>query len=121
MEVEYFNLIVFCYFIDEYFVSDSVLIGDGGDFVVIVLYMFSLCKLFGWFDFGVFGILGVGVGFVIGVKLVNFEFDVWLFYGDGVVGFSLMEMDMFVCYGFSVVFYYCDDVEIVMGECVYFY
>lgn len=49
-------------------------------------------------DFGVFGILGVGGGFVLGVKLCRFDSDVWIIYGDGFFGYSVVEFDIFIRY-----------------------
>lgn len=58
---------------------------------------------FSWLDPGVFGTLGVGAGFAIGAKLVRPEADVWLLYGDGAAGFSLMEYDTFVRHNLNII------------------
>jgi len=49
-----------------------------------------------WLDPGPFGTLGVGAGFALGAKLVCPNKDVWIIWGDGSCGFSLMEVDTFV-------------------------
>jgi predicted metal-dependent hydrolase len=46
--------------------------------------------------------LGVGAGFALGAKLVSPEADVWLLYGDGAAGFSLLEFDTFARHGIGV-------------------
>jgi len=51
----------------------------------------------------VFGTLGVGAGFALGAKLARPDADVWIMYGDGAAGFSLMEMDTFARHGLGVV------------------
>lgn len=49
-----------------------------------------------WLDPGAFGTLGVGGGFALGAKLCRPEAEVWVIYGDGSLGYSLMEFDTFV-------------------------
>lgn len=48
-----------------------------------------------WLDPGAFGTLGVGGGFALGAKLVRPDCDIWLIWGDGSAGYSLMEFDTF--------------------------
>ncbi|KAF7236355.1 Acetolactate synthase-like protein [Varanus komodoensis] len=43
-----------------------------------------------------FGTLGVGGGFALGAKLCRPDSEVWIIYGDGSLGFSIMEFDSFV-------------------------
>jgi hypothetical protein len=57
----------------------------------------------GWLDPGVFGTLGVGAGFALGAKLVRPDADVWLLWGDGAAGFSLIELDTFARHGVPVI------------------
>lgn len=102
-EVEYLNPLELCQEIDNRLADKSVLIGDGGDFVATASYVVSPRKPYGWLDPGVFGTLGVGAGFAIGAKLVNPDDDVWLLYGDGAAGFSLMEMDTCARHGINII------------------
>ena len=44
----------------------------------------------------------MGAGFALGAKLVRPEADVWLLWGDGAAGFSLMEWDTFARHGVAV-------------------
>ena len=48
-----------------------------------------------WLDPGAFGTLGVGGGFALGAKLVRPDCDIWLIWGDGSAGYSLMDFDTF--------------------------
>jgi thiamine pyrophosphate-dependent acetolactate synthase large subunit-like protein len=54
-------------------------------------------------DPGVFGTLGMGAGFALGAKLVCPDHDVWIIYGDGSAGYSLMEYDTFVRHQLPVI------------------
>lgn len=76
--------------------DNSILVADGGDFVATASYIISPPGPLTWLDPGPFGTLGVGAGFALGAKLVHPEAEVWLLYGDGAAGFSLMEFDTFV-------------------------
>ena len=91
-----------CQLFDGHVSDDAILIGDGGDFVATAAYTVSPRGPLQWLDPGVFGTLGVGAGFAIGAKLVRPESDVWIIYGDGAAGFSIMEYDTFARHGLSV-------------------
>ena len=54
-----------------------------------------------WLDPGAFGTLGVGAGFALGVKLCNPETEVWVIFGDGALGYSMIEFDTFVRHNVS--------------------
>jgi thiamine pyrophosphate-dependent acetolactate synthase large subunit-like protein len=70
--------------------ENTILVADGGDFVATSAYTLRPRKPLSWLDPGVFGTLGVGAGFALGAKLVFPEKDVWIIYGDGSAGYSLM-------------------------------
>lgn len=93
---EHTNPLDVCRKLDKHLAEDSVLVGDGGDFVATASYSLKPRGPYSWLDPGVFGTLGVGAGFALGAKLVNPKSDVWIVYGDGALGFSLTEMDTFV-------------------------
>jgi thiamine pyrophosphate-dependent acetolactate synthase large subunit-like protein len=76
--------------------NQAALVADGGDFVATASYTLSPSAPLTWLDPGVFGTLGVGAGFAMGAKLVYPEKDVWIIYGDGSAGYSLVEYDTFV-------------------------
>jgi acetolactate synthase-1/2/3 large subunit len=96
------NPVHLCQEIDGALTPDSILVGDGGDFVATASYIVQPPGPLRWLDPGVFGTLGVGAGFALGAKLVHPESDVWILYGDGSVGYSLTEFDTFVRHGVSV-------------------
>jgi thiamine pyrophosphate-dependent acetolactate synthase large subunit-like protein len=83
--------------------DETVLVADGGDFVATASYTLSPRAPLTWLDPGVFGTLGVGAGFAIGAKLVYPEKDVWIIYGDGSAGYSLMEYDTFVRHNLPII------------------
>ncbi|MEQ1505596.1 MAG: thiamine pyrophosphate-binding protein [Myxococcota bacterium] len=97
------NPLAFCRALDRKLAPDSVLVGDGGDFVATAAYTVSPRGPLSWLDPGVFGTLGVGAGFALGAKLVRPDADVWLLWGDGAAGFSLIETDTFVRHGVPVI------------------
>jgi acetolactate synthase-like protein len=87
------NPLEFCITMDTFLNDQSILIGDGGDFVASASYIIQPRKPYSWLDPGVFGTLGVGAGFAMSAKITNPEANVWLLYGDGAAGFSIMEFD----------------------------
>jgi acetolactate synthase-like protein len=76
--------------------DNAILVGDGGDFVATAAYILRPRAPLTWLDPGAFGTLGVGAGFALGAKLVRPEASVWIIYGDGALGYSIMEYDTFV-------------------------
>ena len=91
--VEQINPMAFFIELDKHLSDESILVGDGGDFVATASYILSPRSPYSWLDPGVFGTLGVGAGFAMGAKLCHPNSDVWLIYGDGAAGFSIMEFD----------------------------
>eukprot|EP00929_Paragymnodinium_shiwhaense_P118736 TRINITY_DN90648_c0_g1_i1.p1 TRINITY_DN90648_c0_g1~~TRINITY_DN90648_c0_g1_i1.p1 ORF type:complete len:696 (+),score=211.27 TRINITY_DN90648_c0_g1_i1:61-2148(+) len=76
--------------------DNATLIGDGGDFVATAAYIVRPRGPLQWMDPGVFGTLGVGAGFALGAKLARPDQEVWLLWGDGAAGYSIVEFDTFV-------------------------
>jgi acetolactate synthase-1/2/3 large subunit len=97
------NPIHLCREIDRALAPESVIVADGGDFVATAAYTVSPRRPLSWLDPGVFGTLGVGGGFALGAKLCRPESDVWIFYGDGSVAYSLAEFDTFARHGVAVI------------------
>ncbi|ACY14649.1 thiamine pyrophosphate-binding protein [Haliangium ochraceum] len=97
------NPLALCQALDNVLADDSVIVGDGGDFVATASYTVAPRGPYSWLDPGVFGTLGVGAGFALGAKLVRPSADVWLLYGDGAAGFSIMEFDTFARHGIPVI------------------
>ncbi len=79
--------------------DDAILVADGGDFVATAAYVVRPRKPLTWLDPGVFGTLGVGGGFALAAATARPESTVWLIYGDGAAGFSLVEFDTFARLG----------------------
>lgn len=82
---------------------DSVVVVDGGDFVATASYIVRPPGPLSWLDPGVFGTLGVGAGFALGARLCRPEAEVWLLYGDGSLGYSMIELDTFARHGLGVI------------------
>lgn len=74
----------------------TILIADGGDFVGSASYILRPRGPLCWLDPGAFGTLGCGGGFALGAKLCRPDHDVVIIYGDGSLGYTLMEFDTFV-------------------------
>lgn len=89
--------------LDPLLSDNTILVADGGDFVATASYTLRPRSPLSWLDPGVFGTLGVGAGFALGAKLVFPEKDVWIVYGDGSAGYSLMENDTFVRHRLPVI------------------
>ena len=89
--------------LDGVLTDDTVLVGDGGDFVATASYVVAPRGPLAWLDPGPFGTLGVGAGFALAAKLCRPESDVWLLWGDGSAGYGLAELDTFVRHGVGVV------------------
>ncbi len=102
-ETEYINPLRLCDRINTAMDENSVVVIDGGDFAAtagkLVKPRAPLC----WLDAGPYGTLGAGAGFALAAKLVRPEAEVWLLYGDGAAGFSLMEFDTFVRHNIPVI------------------
>ncbi|MDW8147625.1 MAG: thiamine pyrophosphate-binding protein [Roseiflexaceae bacterium] len=92
----YVNPVYLCRVINEALTERSIIVADGGDFVATASYIVRPPRPLSWLDPGPFGTLGVGAGFALGAKLCRPDADVWLLYGDGSAGYSLVEFDTFV-------------------------
>ena len=102
-EVDPVNPLAICAAIEELMAEDSVIVADGGDFVATASYIMRPRKPLSWLDPGVFGTLGVGAGFAMAAQAVRPDAEVWLIYGDGAAGFSMIEIDTFVRHGLPVI------------------
>uniref|UniRef100_A0A914VTR4 2-hydroxyacyl-CoA lyase 2 n=2 Tax=Plectus sambesii TaxID=2011161 RepID=A0A914VTR4_9BILA len=91
------------YKLDQVLPDDSILVADGGDFVGSAAYIVRPRGPLQWLDPGAFGTLGVGGGFALGAKCVHPDKPVWIIYGDGSCGYSLMEYDSYVRHKLPVV------------------
>lgn len=87
---------------DQNISEDAILVADGGDFVATASYILRPRAPLSWLDPGVYGTLGVGAGFALGAQLVYPDRQVWIIYGDGSSGYSLMEYDTFARFNLPI-------------------
>jgi len=97
------NPIKFFTLLDEHLSNNDIIIADGGDFVATASYILRPRSFTGWLDPGVFGTLGVGSGFALGAKLCHPSSTVWIIFGDGSFGYSLIEFDTFIRHNIPVI------------------
>jgi acetolactate synthase-1/2/3 large subunit len=83
--------------------EDSVVIGDGGDFVSFAGKYVEPKRPGGWLDPGPYGCLGAGLGAAIAARIARPSAQVTLLLGDGAAGFSLMDVDTLVRHDLPVV------------------
>ncbi|WP_110241910.1 acetolactate synthase [Nocardioides gilvus] len=83
--------------------DDSVVIGDGGDFVSFAGKFVEPQRPGGWLDPGPYGCLGAGLGSAIAARIARPSAQVTLLLGDGAAGFSLMDVDTLVRHDLPVV------------------
>jgi acetolactate synthase-1/2/3 large subunit len=102
-EAGFVNPIAFFRELDQAAGENALMVADGGDFVATASYILHPRSPLSWLDPGVFGTLGVGAGFALGAALARPESEVWIIYGDGACGYSLIEFDTFVRHGIPVI------------------
>jgi acetolactate synthase-1/2/3 large subunit len=102
-EGEWVNPIALLRLLDRQAGENAVMVADGGDFVATASYIVHARAPLAWLDPGVFGTLGVGAGFALGAALCRPGQEVWIIYGDGACGYSLIEFDTFVRHGVPVI------------------
>ena len=83
--------------------DDSVVIGDGGDFVSFAGKFVEPKRPGGWLDPGPYGCLGAGLGSAIAARVARPSAQVVLLLGDGAAGMSLMDVDTLVRHDLPVV------------------
>uniref|UniRef100_A0A8D0HDK8 2-hydroxyacyl-CoA lyase 2 n=1 Tax=Sphenodon punctatus TaxID=8508 RepID=A0A8D0HDK8_SPHPU len=93
---QHLNPLKVLHHVDDLLPEDSLLVADGGDFVGSAAYIVRPWGPLRWLDPGAFGTLGVGGGFALGAKICRPDSEVWILYGDGSLGYSIMEFDTFV-------------------------
>jgi acetolactate synthase-1/2/3 large subunit len=89
--------------VNEVLNQNSIVIGDGGDFVSWAGKIIETHAPGSWIDSGPFGCLGSGLGYAIGAKTTHPQKDVYLFLGDGAIGFSLTEIDTCVRHNLGII------------------
>ena len=76
--------------------ADSVVIGDGGDFVSFAGRYIEPEQPGRWLDPGPYGCLGTGPGYALAAGIAHPQSPLFLLMGDGAAGFSLMDVDSLV-------------------------
>ncbi len=89
--------------LSELLERDTIVIGDGGDFVSYAGRVVDSFVPGCWLDPGPYGCLGTGPGYALGAKLARPERRVVLLLGDGAFGFSGMDFDTLARHGVDVV------------------
>ena len=85
-------------FIDK----NTIVVGDGGDFVASAAYTLEVSGVGSWMDPGPLGTLGVGPGYAMAAKLARPEANVVLISGDGSFGLNGFEFEAMVRQGIKV-------------------
>jgi acetolactate synthase-1/2/3 large subunit len=83
--------------------DDSVVIGDGGDFVSFAGRLVEPAFPGRWLDPGPYGCLGTGLGYAMAARITYPASQVVLLLGDGAAGLSLMDVDTLVRHNLPVV------------------
>ena len=92
---KYLNPLDVLFRVEQHLDSNSIIVADGGDFVATASYILRPRGPLQWLDPGPFGTLGVGAGFALGAKIANPDAQIWIIYGDGSLGYSIIEYDTF--------------------------
>jgi acetolactate synthase-1/2/3 large subunit len=83
--------------------DDTVVIGDGGDFVSFAGKYTEPAQPGRWLDPGPYGCLGTGMGYALAAGIAHPGSPILLLMGDGAAGFSLMDVDTLVRHGVPAV------------------
>jgi acetolactate synthase-1/2/3 large subunit len=82
-----------CAEVDRLLTPDTIVIGDGGDFVGSAANVLRPRGFGHWLDAGPLGTLGAGPGYAMAAKLASPRSDVIIMYGDGSFGLNMMEFE----------------------------
>jgi len=87
------NPLRLCAEVDRFVGPDTIVIGDGGDFVGSAANVLRPRGFGHWLDAGPLGTLGAGPGYAMAAKLASPKSDVIVMYGDGAFGLNMMEFE----------------------------
>ena len=76
--------------------ADTIVIGDGGDFVSFAGRFVEPARPGHWLDPGPYGCLGTGMGYALAAGVQRPDSPSVLLLGDGAAGFSLMDVETLV-------------------------
>ena len=79
-----------------YIDANTIIVGDGGDFVASAAYTLDVSGVGSWMDPGPLGTLGVGPGYAMAAKLARPDTNVVLISGDGSFGLNGFEFEAMV-------------------------
>lgn len=79
--------------------ENTIFVGDGGDVVSIAATVIHPHRPGHWLDPGPMGTLGIGVPFAIAAKISRPDKEVVALFGDGAIGFTIMDYDTAVRHG----------------------
>jgi acetolactate synthase-1/2/3 large subunit len=82
-----------CAEVDKFVNEQTIVIGDGGDFVGSAANVLRPRGFGHWLDAGPLGTLGAGPGYAMAAKLASPKSDVIIMYGDGAFGLHMMEFE----------------------------
>ncbi|HZP43996.1 MAG TPA: thiamine pyrophosphate-binding protein [Candidatus Binatia bacterium] len=82
-----------CAEVDRFVGPNTIVIGDGGDFVGSAANVLRPRGFGHWLDAGPLGTLGAGPGYAMAAKLASPGSDVIIMYGDGAFGLNMMEFE----------------------------
>jgi len=83
--------------------ADSIVIGDGGDFVSFAGKFIEPQQPGRWLDPGPYGALGTGPGYAMAARIAHPDAPVFLLMGDGAAGFSFMDVESLMRHHLPVV------------------
>jgi acetolactate synthase-1/2/3 large subunit len=87
------NPLRLCAEIDAVLTPDTIVVGDGGDFVGSAANVLRPQGFGHWLDAGPLGTLGAGPGYAMAAKLARPASPVLIVYGDGAFGLNGMEFE----------------------------
>jgi acetolactate synthase I/II/III large subunit len=97
------NPLRLCSEVAKYVEEDTIVVGDGGDFVATAAYTLPIRWPGVWMDPGPLGTLGVGPGYAMAAKLARPKSRVIIMYGDGSFGLHGLEFEAMARQGIKVV------------------
>jgi acetolactate synthase-1/2/3 large subunit len=83
--------------------KETIVVGDGGDFVATAASILPIYEQGHWLDPGPLGTLGVGPGYAMAAKLAKPRSPVVIVYGDGSFGLHGLEFEAMVRQKIAVV------------------
>ncbi len=83
--------------------KDTIVIGDGGDIIVLAGRIIRVHEHGNWMDPGPMGVLGVGLPFALAAKAARPDKKVLVLNGDGAFGITAMDFDTLVRFNLPVV------------------